>query len=405
MATRTTPHSQKEAHQLGLIVETQQAIATADVSFSELMAIIVERARQLTDAEAAVIEVPQGDEMVYVAVAGSAAGTEGLRLVREGSLSGLCVRTEQTLISFDTETDERVDREACKKVGARSMLVVPLRGATAEGAAVIKVYSSEPASFGTQDAYALELMAELTASSMRRADQIERLQELDRLKDEVVGVVTHELRNPITSINGYLQLVLDEPESIDPETLGYLRAIERNAARLNVLVDDLLMLMRAESGEFSLDLECVDLAGLAADCVHAVTPMAERGGIELDVQIGSPTLARADEKRMAQVFDNLLSNAVKYSHEGGRVGIELHSVDGCVELVVADSGIGIPEEEQQFLFQRFFRASSATDHDIPGTGLGLTIVKTIVEAHGGTIACESARGRGTTFRVRVPAGS
>jgi signal transduction histidine kinase len=285
------------------------------------------------------------------------------------------------------------------------MLVVPLREATDEGAAAIKVYSPHANTFQMQDAYALELMAELTASSMRRSDRIERLQELDRLKDEVVAVVTHELRNPITSINGYLQLMLENADRLDSESLSYLRAVERNAARLHALVDDLLVLLRAESGEFDLDRREVDLAQVAWDSVQAVAPLAERNAIELDLAIDAPTTALADEARMAQVFDNLFSNAVKYSPDGGRVRIELRNVSGCAELVVSDGGIGIPEEEQQYLFQKFFRASSATDHDIPGTGLGLTIVKTIVEAHGGTIGCESARGQGTTFRVHVPAVS
>jgi signal transduction histidine kinase len=403
MAARATMHAHEQADQLALIVETQQAIATADGSFADLMAIVADRAIQLTGAAAAVVEVPEGDEMVYVAAAGKAEGTEGLRLKLRGSLSGLCVTTGDTLISFDTETDDRVDREACRKVGARSMLVVPLRDATAEGPAAVKVYSPVANAFSQQDTHALELMAELTASSMRRASDIERLQELDRLKDEIVGVVTHELRNPITSINGYLQLVLESPDRLDADTLGFLRAVERNAARLNHLVDDLLTLLRAESGEFRLDLRHVDLAQVVLDSIQTIQPLAERKAIKLDIQVEQPTAALADVNRMAQVFDNLFSNAVKFSPEGGQVAVTLRTASGCAELCVSDSGIGIPEEEQQFLFQRFFRASSATDHDIPGTGLGLTIAKTIVEAHGGSIHCDSARGRGTTFRVRVPA--
>jgi signal transduction histidine kinase len=402
MAAPTSAPKAAQADQLALIVETQQAIATCDGTFADLMAIVADRAMRLTGAAAAVVEVPEDDEMVHVASAGAATGTKGLRLAREGSLSGLCVRTEETLVAFDTETDDRVDREACRKAGARSMVVVPLRDATAEGAAAVKVYSPEANAFREQDAYALELMAELTASTMRRSDRIARLQELDRLKDEVVGVVTHELRNPITSINGYLQLALEQPDRFDGATLSYLRAVERNAARLTAIVDDLLTLLRAESGEFELERVPVDLAEVAWDSVKTIAPLAERNAVQLDVRI-EPTTALADCLRMAQVFDNLLSNAVKYSATGGRVVFTLANRNGCAEVVVADHGIGIPADEQQHLFERFFRASSATDRDIPGTGLGLTIVRTIVEAHNGSIACESSVGEGTTFRVRIPA--
>jgi signal transduction histidine kinase len=400
-----------QADQLALIVETQQAIATADGDFAQLMAVVAERALRLTDAAAAVVEIPEGEQMVYIAGAGAAAGTEGLRLARDGSLSGLCVRTCETLLSADTETDDRVDRDACRRVGARSMLVVPLRDATAEGAAAVKVYSPEANAFRSQDAHALELMANLTAATMRRSsdldlerERVARLRELDRLKDEIVGVVTHELRNPITSITGYLQLALEHEDRLDAETLTYLRAVERNAARLHALVDDLLTLLRAESGHFELQRVPVDLGQVAMDSVHTIRPLAERSDVELDVQIADPTVALADPVRMAQVFDNLLSNAVKYSGtHGGQVAFSLRNDGGCAEIVVRDQGIGIPPEELEFMFQRFFRASTATDQDIPGTGLGLTIVKTIVEAHGGTIDCESEPGRGTTFRVRIPA--
>jgi signal transduction histidine kinase len=411
MSPRHGVGTSEESAQLALIVESQQAIATAAGSFAELMQLVAERAVRLTGAAAAVVEVPRGDEMVYVAAAGAAAGHEGVRLAREGSLSGLCVREERTLVALDTELDERVDREACRRVGARSMLVVPLREATPEGAAAVKVYAPQPSALREQDGHALELMAELTAATMRRSsdldaerEQVERLRELDRLKDDVVAVVTHELRTPITSIGGYLEVILEEPEGLDPQTLTFLRTIERNSDRLRRLVDDLLLLLRGDSRKLELRREPVDLARIADESLAAIAPIAERKLVEVDAEVARPCVADVDEARVAQALDNLLSNAVKYTPDGGRVRVVLRQAHGEAELSVSDTGIGIPRSEQAHLFERFFRASSATERGISGTGLGLAIVRAIVEAHGGRIGFESESGRGTTFRVVLPTG-
>jgi signal transduction histidine kinase len=232
----------------------------------------------------------------------------------------------------------------------------------------------------------------------------ERLRQIDRLKDELVMVVSHELRTPLTSIQGYVDLVLDD-EELDPGARRFLETAQRNASRLHRLVEDLLLLSRVDRAQLPLDLAPLDVATLTAGEIAASRVLAEDKGVALDLVLppaGSSTTVQADEVRLAQVVDNLVANAVKFTPIGGRVRVEVAAAGASVRIVVADTGIGIPVEEQGRLFERFFRASTATAQHIPGTGLGLAISKAIVDAHGGTIEVASAAGLGTTFRVTLP---
>src|SRR4051812_25107070 len=243
------------------------------------------------------------------------------------------------------------------------------------------------------------------AESARRAlsEQNKRLRELDRLKDEFLSLVSHELRTPLTSIRGYLDLVLDgEAGKINPEQRRFLQAVERNSGRLLRLVGDLLFVAQADAGRLSLERGRVDLSELAAHCVEEAAPAATEKSVSL-VLLAQPVPSLVgDRGRLAQVLDNLVSNALKFTPEGGTVQVRTQAYGAHVVLEVADTGIGIPVEDQSRLFERFFRSAVAEDQAIPGTGLGLAIVKAIVEAHSGEISISSREGVGTTFRVELP---
>ena len=232
----------------------------------------------------------------------------------------------------------------------------------------------------------------------------ERLVELDRLKDEFVALVSHELRTPLTSIRGYLELIREGKAGRTTKRQDtFLEVMNRNSERLLRLVSDLLFVAQAESGKVTLELEALDLGDLARDAVDATRPLAESKSIEMTVEAKTDVNVSADRARVVQLLDNLLSNAVKFTPEGGRVEVLLSTRNGHAVLEVADSGIGIPPAEQDRLFERFYRASTATAQAVPGTGLGLAIAKAIVEAHGGRIEVDSDEGIGATFRVELPA--
>jgi PAS domain S-box-containing protein len=245
--------------------------------------------------------------------------------------------------------------------------------------------------------------AEAEAAREQLAEQNEALRKADRLKDEFVALVSHELRTPLTSIIGYVDLVSDEEGGpVTDDQRHFLDVIKRNSQRLLRLVGDLLFVAQVESGKLTLEAGPVDLAGVARDCLEAARPRADEKGIELALEADPVAGFEGDRLRLAQLLDNLVSNAIKFTPKGGRVqiGVALRGEDAVV--TVTDTGIGIPAAEQKRLFERFFRAESATRLAIPGTGLGLTISKAIAEAHGGAITVASREGQGTTFAVVLP---
>ena len=230
-----------------------------------------------------------------------------------------------------------------------------------------------------------------------------RLQELDRLKDEFVGLVSHELRTPLTSITGYVELMEDDDTgSLSEEQSEFLGIIGRNARRLLGLVNDLLFVARLEADRLQLTLTEVDLAEVLAHSVDSARPRAADRGVTLTLENEGPMTVLGEADRLGQLLDNLVSNALKFTLRDGRVDVRLGRENRHAQLRVTDSGVGIAEEELDHLFERFFRASTAVSAQVPGTGLGLYIAKAIVEAHDGTIEVQSEVGGGTTFQVELP---
>lgn len=248
---------------------------------------------------------------------------------------------------------------------------------------------------------AAEAEHERAARLMRKQNAM--LREADQLRSELLSIVSHDLRTPLTSVIGYLELLDDEETGpLNAEQQSHLAAVRRGADRLLALVNDLLVIARADAGKLELDLADTDLVELARDAVHALLPKAADSSIRLGLLAEEPVRARVDRARIAELLENLLSNALKFTPAGGSVDVRVAAQNGAVVLEVADTGIGISTDDQRHLFKRFFRASTATDHAVPGTGLGLAIVKAIVDAHGGSIAVRSEVGEGTCFRIEIP---
>jgi signal transduction histidine kinase len=231
--------------------------------------------------------------------------------------------------------------------------------------------------------------------------------ELDRMRDAFVATVSHELRTPLTSISGFLEMMEDEEAGLGETGRTYLNVIRRSAERLQHLVEDLLLVAQIEARRVELERKPVNLAGLAARAVEAAQPAASERGVGLTFVEGTDVAAVAgDERLLGQVLDNLVSNAVKFTESGGRVTVAVSgNGNEVVQLVVSDTGIGIPPGEQGQVFSRFFRASTATQRAIPGTGLGLAISRALVQQHGGSIVLASEEGRGTQVTVRLPVGT
>ena len=224
----------------------------------------------------------------------------------------------------------------------------------------------------------------------------------DTERAQILAVVSHEMRTPLTSIISFSELLRGEAAGLTPEGLRFLGIIERNADRLLRLIDDLLMLNRLEAGGLPLELTEVSLPDLAAEAVKSATPVAAKSGVTVHLDAGHGPRVLADPRRLTQVLDNLIGNAVKFSHVDGLVRVRLRYVRGTWRIDVSDTGIGIPADEAARLFGPFVRGSNARLAGLPGTGLGLAIVESLVEMHGGHVKVASVLDEGTTFSVFLP---
>ncbi len=231
--------------------------------------------------------------------------------------------------------------------------------------------------------------------------------ELDRLKSEFVSTVSHELRTPMTSIKGYVDLMLmGAAGQMSEAQQRYLKVIQNNAERLHMLVNDLLDISRIETGKTQLDLRPVDISLLLEQVVEGhLYGRIQHEGKPITVHTQAPStlpLVNIDRRRITQVLTNLLDNALNYTPEHGEIRLTAKENGRYVYISVADTGIGISPEDQERIFDRFYRAEHEFVQKIPGTGLGLAIVSSLIEMHGGTLKLESTPGLGSTFTFNLP---
>lgn len=330
----------------------------------------------------------------------------GNTVVKGTGITGTVWATGQPLWVPDiTDTTHLVTEDslararACLQHGLRTVLAVPVRdGDTMLG--VLTCFAGTPE-------YHEDLLTVLLTGvaaqigqfvALRRAEDLTR--QLMRSRDDFITLVGHEMRTPLTSIAAYAAMLGDDPGSLGDETRLMVQAIERNTATLRDIIDNLLELAALESGHAQLVGRPLDLVEVVAGAVPTAVPADS--GVRIWVEAPAQLTMSGDEHRLRQVVDHLLSNAVRYSPAGGDVRVVLREVAGAVELAVTDPGIGVPADEHDQLFQRFFRASNVRHQGIAGTGLGLSLVRAIVELHGGTVTLADHRPTGTTVLVRLP---
>jgi signal transduction histidine kinase len=247
-------------------------------------------------------------------------------------------------------------------------------------------------------------LADHAAVAIENARLYEQVHQANQAKSEFISCVSHELRTPMTSIRGYAEMLeKGMVGTLSPQQVEFVCTIRRNAERMQVLVSDLQDVSRIETGHLRLKVEPTALADALDNALQATqAQIATRSQqLTLEVPEGLP-LVRADRARLAQVLINLLSNAYKYTPEGGRICVRAWLQDGYVHCAVSDTGIGISPEDQARLFTKFFRSEDPTVREVTGTGLGLCIVKSLVELQGGQIRIESQLGKGTTATFTVP---
>jgi signal transduction histidine kinase len=241
---------------------------------------------------------------------------------------------------------------------------------------------------------------EMAAELQRRAGERDQL---DRMKDEFVLTASHELRSPLTSVQGFAELLMLEREKLSPKQAETVEIILDNTRHLVRLLNDLLDLARSDAGRLAIKPVETEVAPLVDDAVRTMRSQTEARGqsLEQTIEPGLPPLT-IDRDRIRQVLVNLLTNAHEYSPEGASIRVTAGARDAEVELAVSDDGPGMPEDQLEHIFDRFTRGDAGLTQHVGGTGLGLAISKSLVELHGGTIEAASTLGRGSTFRVRLP---
>ena len=235
-------------------------------------------------------------------------------------------------------------------------------------------------------------------------ERIEALEVSDRLKDQFLSILSHELRTPVNAIMGFGSILDDEVAGpMSAEQHRYLEKILQGSETLLVLIDDLLDMSRIEAGKFTLSLIPMHFPKVCQDVASTLTPLAWQKGLTLVVQVPEalPPL-EADPQRVGQVLTNLVNNAIKFTPVGGRITLRAETVGGDLRCEVADTGIGIASEDIPKLFQRFAQVDRSSTRQAGGTGLGLSIAKALVEAHGGSIGVQSQREQGSTFWFTLP---
>ena len=231
---------------------------------------------------------------------------------------------------------------------------------------------------------------------------VSRIRKLEQIRSEFVANVTHELKTPLTSIRGYVEL-LKTGERDAKTTAQFYEIIEIEAERLQALIDDLLQLSEIEGGRDDASaLQPVSLAEVAEDVATRLAPVAEKAGVSLHTELDDTLTLRASRLRLEQLFYNLADNAIKYNQPGGEVRISVRRERKFTVVCISDTGIGIPEEHQERIFERFYRVDKSRSRQLGGTGLGLSIVKHIVSLYNGDISLVSRPGQGSLFIIRFP---
>ena len=285
------------------------------------------------------------------------------QLIAEALLTGEVMRSELSV------TDSRTRRERHIEVSA-----VPVRNANGEVTGAVVLFHD-----------------------------ITQLKRLDQVRRDFVANVSHELRTPLSILRGYIEVLLDEPETSQEELRRILSIMERHSKRLQRLVGDLLSLAQLESSQAELELSVVRMDELFNNLIRDWKEKLSAKNLKVTVDLPSEGLTlRADGTRLEEVLHNLLDNAIKFSPKNGEIRLQAASCGSNVVLSVADNGIGISKEHLPRIFERFYRADKARSRELGGTGLGLAIVKHIAQLHGGRVEAESEGGRGTTIRVVLP---
>jgi len=403
------------------ILDIQTHVAKADMDSSGIMNVVVQQTMELSGADGSIIEISDGDNLVYHHAYGAAKNFIGMAIPKAGSFSGLCLEKNETLMCQDSETDERVNREACRKVNLRSMIVTPLKyGDKTIG--VLKNYSAKPNHFDEGVRNSLTILTVLLSASLGQAKEFEEkklvISDLEKIKGELIksrdqaeaattaksrflANMSHEVRTPLNGIIGMSNLLLDMP--LRKGQREYADAIKSSGETLLNLINDILDFSKIEAGHLEFERINFDIINVVQDTLKSFDVIAQQKKIELSLEmaLNSSPHVNGDPGRVRQVLTNLVNNAIKFTPQGSvHVKVSCISDDSRelrLRFDIQDTGIGIASDKIGNLFQEFVQADTSTTRRYGGTGLGLSICKRLVEKMSGEIGVDSEIGKGSHF--------
>jgi len=411
--THTHTRLIEKAREVRTIHDVAEALVSRGAKTQSLAAIVSIVARYLqADLVAFMLFDEEAQELVTQP---GAYGLEGdaqfyrMPLSRDDASSVRVYRTRRPFLTGDAQNDPNVIAHYVKLWKIHSLMVVPLLveerciGVVRMGSFQKDFFSGEQVDMMTIIAEEAAVVVETAILNRKLSEVAEQLTALNRMKSEFVSTVSHEFKTPLTSLAGFLAvLVGGETGPLSAQQLEFLRIAQAQVTRLTSLVSDLLDCSRLEAN-MEMEKAAVALEAVVRASIESYRRQAADAGKTISVELPAPVPeVLGDAKWLGLAVDNLVSNAVKFTRPGGRVAVSLARQGETVEVCVADDGIGIHPDDQGRIFEKFFRARNRCEVSAPGTGLGLTIAKEVVSRHGGRIWFESELGKGTRFRFALP---
>jgi signal transduction histidine kinase/DNA-binding response OmpR family regulator/CHASE3 domain sensor protein len=407
---------EREAQRQAVIIEVQQAVATTPIASDDLMHLIVDQVMHLFGADGAGIALRDGEDIVYRTLSGMLEPHAGLRVPVRGSLVGRVYQTAAAALVPDTESDTLIHLPRAREVGFRSALAIPLFQ-SGKVIGVLTAVARAPSRFGEDEMRGAQIMAGLLSAAFTNAAAAEAnqvlLAELRRSRDEAeaatraksqfLATMSHELRTPLNSVIGFARLLQrNRAGNLGDQDLQFLDRIEQNGVHLLNLINDVLDLSKIEAGRVEVSLAPADIGALVRETVAQVGGTGRSAAVELRVEVPEITEPiQVDAARLKQVLINLVANALKFT-EQGHVTVRVENEPGSDRprlLEVEDTGIGIPADRQTAIFEAFQQADNTTERKYGGTGLGLTISRSLVEMMGATLTVRSEPEKGSTFTI------
>lgn len=398
-------------------IERLTLLRRVDVELSEsldldsVLTIAMDTALRSTGAKHGVIALLDGEDLHAVHTVGGYHKGDSFNFTK--GIVGRALRTQEPQLILDVASDPDYVEGI---PGIRAEMVIPLiHREHLIGA--LNLETTKPEQF-TREAFDFLSMiashvtvaidnAQLYQVSQQQLDEMHRLymriSELEQLKTDMIRIAAHDLRNPLGIVKGYTALLIEDRDSLSPDQFAFVQAIDDAGEKMLKIIRDILSLQRVEAMQNKANCDEIDFADMVRELAggHSVRARQKAQTYNLVAPSSSVPIC-VDQGQVREAVDNLIGNAVKYTPNGGSVTVELTMVGGRAVFEVRDTGLGIAEDEQARLFQPFFRASNAKASNIEGTGLGLHLVRNIVERHGGKMRFKSVLGEGSTFGFEIP---